>query len=182
MNVDNVDVNGDYFHMNISTGCVIKNYNLVYFKEKRDKISTNRYLRGNNGLPDGVDIDDTSPISALNQYVNMEYNNEHHNTQRKFNISTSNNSSVSTLTSTSVISTNYKGCSLFRLIHDKIKYYDSPKAQSRYVRSVSDVIKSQIKLLANKTCYSVILEYLLKYKDMEEVVLEMYIIITLAAQ
>ena len=81
------------------------------------------YLRGNDRLPDGVDIDDVSPASALNQYLNMKYNNEHHNLKRKVNISTSNNSSVSTLTSTYVISTNDKGCSLLFPIHDKIKYY-----------------------------------------------------------
>ena len=30
-----------------------------------------------NGLPDGVGIDVMLPASALNQYINMEYNNEH---------------------------------------------------------------------------------------------------------
>ena len=123
MNVDNVDVNGDYCHMNIFTGSVINNHNIIDLKQKRDKVSTNRYLRGDNGLPHGVDIDDISPVSALNHYVNMEYNNEYHNTQRKVNISTSNNSSVSTFTSTSVTSKNDKGCLLFRLIHNNNKYY-----------------------------------------------------------
>ena len=33
----------------------------------------------NSELPDGVGIDFMLPTSALNQYANMEYNNEHHN-------------------------------------------------------------------------------------------------------
>ena len=40
----------------------------------------------NNVLPDGVGIDDILPVSALNQYVNMGYNNEHHNLQINGNI------------------------------------------------------------------------------------------------
>ena len=46
----------------------------------------------------------------------------------------------------------------------------------------SDVMQSQIKLLANKTWNSIILEYLFKDKDMKEVVSEMEIIITLYTQ
>ena len=42
-----------------------------------------------------------------------------------------------------------------------------------------DVMKSQIKLVANKTCSSVILEYFLKYKYIKEVVTEMALIIAL---
>ena len=38
-------------------------------------MSTKRYLRGNNVLPDGVDFDDMLPASAPNQYSDMEYNN-----------------------------------------------------------------------------------------------------------
>ena len=63
----------------------------------------------NNGLPDGVDTDDMSPVSALNQYSNMEYNNLHTDLQRNGNISTLNSSSVSTLTLSSVTSKIPKG-------------------------------------------------------------------------
>ena len=40
----------------------------------------------NNGLPDDIDIDDMLPTSALNKYINMEYNNEHHNLHMNGNI------------------------------------------------------------------------------------------------
>ena len=62
--------------------------------------------------------------------------------------------------SPSATSTNYKGCSLFITIQNKTKYSDLSKTQSRAVRRASDVIKLQIKLVANKTWYSVILEYI----------------------
>ena len=74
--VYNCGVNGDYFYMNSSTGSVIRNQNSIYYTNKRDEMSTNKYLRENNGLPNSVDIDDILPVSAPNQYVNMEYNNE----------------------------------------------------------------------------------------------------------
>ena len=74
MSVDNFDDNGDYFYINNSTGFVIKNNNSVRYKNKRDKISTNRYLRGNNELLDVVDIDYILPTSASNHYVHVEYN------------------------------------------------------------------------------------------------------------
>ena len=45
MSVDNGDVNGDYFYMNSSTGSVIKNHNLIDYTKKRDKFSTDIYLR-----------------------------------------------------------------------------------------------------------------------------------------
>ena len=43
-------------------------------------------------------------------------------------------------------------------------------------------MNSQIKLLANKTCHCVILEYFLKDKYMKEVVSEMHISNTLSAE
>ena len=52
----------------------------------------------------GVDV--VLSTSTLNQYDNMEYNNEHHNVFSNGNISTPNNSSVSTFTPPSVTSTN----------------------------------------------------------------------------
>ena len=54
----------------------------------------------------------------------MEYNIKHHNLQSNGNILTPNNSPVTTVTSTSVKSTNEEGCSLFSPIHKKIKYSD----------------------------------------------------------
>ena len=44
MNIDNGDVNGDYCHINSSTGPVINNNNPIYLKKKRDKFSTKIYL------------------------------------------------------------------------------------------------------------------------------------------
>ena len=75
MIVDNVDVNVDYFYMNIVTVSVINNHKYVDYTQKIYEIYTNRYLRGNNGLPDCVDIYDMSPVSVHNQYSDMEYNN-----------------------------------------------------------------------------------------------------------
>ena len=69
--VDNGDFNGDYCYTNGSTVSVINNHNLVDYKNKIDAIYTNRYLRENKILPDGVDIDDMSLAYSLNQYVNM---------------------------------------------------------------------------------------------------------------
>ena len=69
MRVDNGDVNGDYCYMNIYTGYESKNSNSIDYTNKRDKISTQKIFKGNNGLPDGVVIYDMLPASALNQYV-----------------------------------------------------------------------------------------------------------------
>ena len=54
MSVTNGYVNGEYYYMNVSTRYIIKNHNSVDYTNKRDKILTNRFLRENNGLPDGV--------------------------------------------------------------------------------------------------------------------------------
>ena len=53
---------------------------------------------------------------------------------------------------------------------------------SSIVRQAIDGMNFQIKLLANKIWYYVILEYLLKGKDMKEVVSEMDIITTFPTQ
>ena len=74
--------------MSSSTVYESKNHNSTYYTKKRDDISTNIYLRGDNGLQDGVDIYYMLPVSTPNQYVDMEYNNEHHNLQSNGNIST----------------------------------------------------------------------------------------------
>ena len=55
-------------------------------------------------------IDIMLPASTINKYANTEYNNKHCNLLINVNISTSNNSSVSTLTSPSVKSKNDEGC------------------------------------------------------------------------
>ena len=75
---ENDDINGDYCYINISTGYESNNHNTIDYTKKSDEFSTNRYyLMENNGFPDGVVIDVVLPASALNQYDNMEYNNEH---------------------------------------------------------------------------------------------------------
>ena len=53
------------------------------------------------GLQNGVEIDAMFSTSTLRQYVNMGYNNESHSPLMNVNISPSNISSVSTLTSLS---------------------------------------------------------------------------------
>ena len=61
-------------------------------------------------------------------------------------------------------------------IHEKIKYSDFFKTQSRAVCLESNITKTQIKLLAHKTWYSANLAYLLKDKAIKEFVSEMDII------
>ena len=86
MSVDNGDINGDYCYMNDSTISESKKQNYIDQTKKIDEISTNRYLMKDNGLTDGVSIDNMLPASALNQCVNMEYNNGHHKLWRNCNI------------------------------------------------------------------------------------------------
>ena len=57
--------------MNSSIVSVINNKNSIDYTKKIYEISTNRYLRENNRLPDGVDIYDMLTVSATNIYVNM---------------------------------------------------------------------------------------------------------------
>ena len=109
--VDNGGFNSDYCYMKSYTRSESKNQDSIEYTKKRDEISTNICLLENNRLPDGIGIDYMLPAYALYQYVNMEYNNWHHNLQIDSNISTSNNSSVSTLTSPFITSTNDKGFS-----------------------------------------------------------------------
>ena len=93
-------------------------------------------------------------------------------------ISTSNNSSVSTLTSPYVTSRNYEVCLLQNKKHKKIKYSDFSETQSIPVHCEIDAMETQIKLLDYKTWNSVIFEYFKKDKATEEVVSEMDIITT----
>ena len=65
--------------MNSSTGYFIRNQNSIDYTKKIDRISTNKYLRENIGLLDGVNNDDMLPVSATNKYVNKEYNHEIYN-------------------------------------------------------------------------------------------------------
>ena len=176
--VENGDVNGGHCYMNSLTGSESRNQNSIYYRKKIDEISPKRSEVENNVLQDGVVIYVILPVPTLNQYANMEYNNKHHNLVNNSEIPKSNSSSVSTLPSHSVSSTNDKGCSLSNAIHENIKYSYEYKTQSRYVRRASDVIKSYMKLLARKTWHSVLLEYLLRYKAMEEVISEVDIITT----
>ena len=79
MRVRNGDFNVNYCFMNSYTGYESKSHNSIDYTKKIDRISTNKYLRGNIGLLDGVNNDDMLPVSATNKYVNKEYNNEIHN-------------------------------------------------------------------------------------------------------
>ena len=83
-----------------------------------------------------------SPASKLDQYVNTEYNNGHHNLKSTGKISTFKDSSVSTLTSPSVTPTNYEWCSIFSPIHDKINYSYWSNSQPRAVSHTRYVMKS----------------------------------------
>ena len=55
-------------------------------------------------------------------------------------------------------------------IHDKIKYSDFSKTQSRSVHREIYIVKTQVKLVAHKTWHYVTLEYSPKDKSMKEVV------------
>ena len=65
-------------------------------------------------------------------------------------ISTSKNSSVSTLTSNSVNSINYQVYSILNLIHERIKYSYLSKTQTIAVSCGSDLMNKNIKLLSRK--------------------------------
>ena len=60
----------------------------------------------NTGFQDDIDIDVMIPESTIHQYANMEHNNEYHYSLINGKISTSKNSSISTLTYQYVNSTN----------------------------------------------------------------------------
>ena len=124
MGVENFDVNGGNCYMNIITVFEANNHNSIYSTKKIDEIYPYRSEIENTGLRDGVDIYAVIPLSTLNLYANMEYNNKHHKLLINGKFLTSNNSTVSTLTSPFITSTNYKVCSLFSPIHDNIKYSD----------------------------------------------------------
>ena len=76
MSVDNGDINYDYCYMNSSNGSKSKNHNSIDYTNKRDEISTTRYLMENNRLTNSVGIGIMLTASTLNQYANMEYNDE----------------------------------------------------------------------------------------------------------
>ena len=57
MGVEYSGVNGGYCRTNGSSGYESKNPNSIYYKNKINEISTNRYLMENIGLLDGVGID-----------------------------------------------------------------------------------------------------------------------------
>ena len=64
--------------MNSNTVYKTKNYNSVYFEKKSDENNPNRSEMENDGLQDSVDIDLMVTASTLQQYANMEYNNEYY--------------------------------------------------------------------------------------------------------
>ena len=104
--VENGDVNGYYCYINSSTGNFINNHNYIDYTNRRYEMYTNIYLRENNGLPDGVEINDMLSAPTPNQFVYMEHNNEYNNIHKNGNISTPNSSPVSALNSPSFTSTN----------------------------------------------------------------------------
>ena len=104
----NGDFNGDNCYMNSSTGYESNNNNPICSTKKRHGISPNRSEIENNVLHDGVGIDVILPEYTLNQYSNMDYNNQHNNLMSNGKISTPNNSPASTLNSSHVISKNGK--------------------------------------------------------------------------
>ena len=58
ISIDNGDSNGDHCCVNSSIGYVTNNHDFIDYTKKIYEISTNRYFRGNNGLPDDIEIDD----------------------------------------------------------------------------------------------------------------------------
>ena len=58
--------------MNSPPGSESNNNNSLYYTDKRDEKSLNRYEMENNTLQDGVGIDVMLHVSTLNQYANME--------------------------------------------------------------------------------------------------------------
>ena len=71
INAINGDFNVGYCYRNSSTEYEWKNQNSIYYTNKGDESSTNRYLMDNNVLPGGVGIYVLLPAYALNQYSNM---------------------------------------------------------------------------------------------------------------
>ena len=64
------------------------NCNSIVSTQKRYGIDPNRSEMKYNGLQDGVEIDVMLPVSTLNKYANMKYNNQHDDLWRNCNIST----------------------------------------------------------------------------------------------
>ena len=96
--------------------------------------------------------------------------------------SSSNNASVSTLTSPSSSSRDDEVCYLQNPIHENINYSDWFITQARYVHCVSGVMKKQVNLLSCKTCHSLVIEYFLKDNDIKEVISTMDIFTTLSTE
>ena len=74
----NFDIIGDHFYMNSHTVSEANNPKYIYYTNKSDENTYNRYNTENTRINDGVDIDVMLPTSKLHQYENMEYNNEYH--------------------------------------------------------------------------------------------------------
>ena len=110
MGVENGYVNGGHFYMNSPNRSESNNHNSIDSTNERYEIATNIAEMENNGLQGGVVIYVMLPVPTLIKYENMKYNSEHHNLLINGKMFTSNNSSVSTLTSLSVTSTSYEGC------------------------------------------------------------------------
>ena len=69
--VYNGDINGVYCYMNTSTRYESNDHNFIYYTNRRDKHSTNIYVKGNNGLLDGVAIHIILSAPTLKTYFNI---------------------------------------------------------------------------------------------------------------
>ena len=77
MSVDDCDFNIIYCYINVSLWSESQNHNYNGYTTKRDENYTNRYSIEKKWFPYGESIGVMLPVSALNQYINMEYNNYH---------------------------------------------------------------------------------------------------------
>ena len=76
--VENCDVSGGDCFMKIHTISESKNLSYIYYTNKRDGNVPNVSEMKDTGLQDGVDIDAMFYACKINQYFNMECNNESH--------------------------------------------------------------------------------------------------------
>ena len=74
----NVYVSDVHCYINSHTLYEANNHNSIDYTRKRDENSPNRSEMENSVLQDGIDIGVMLPESALQQYSNLEDNNEYH--------------------------------------------------------------------------------------------------------
>ena len=156
--VENCDISCGNCFTNSHTIYEAKNQNFIDSTKKGNRNVSNLSEMEDTVLQGGVGIGVILTSSTLHQYFNMGCNNESHYPLINGKITPSNNSSVSTLTSTSDNSRNDKVFWLQKSIHKKIKYSYLSKNQARYVWCASDIMKKQVKISAHKIWHYIILE------------------------